>query len=115
MASRDDVCDTIRHCEERSDVAISITPYLCYKNRRVLPMSLIHSQTQHRIIKETSVSFLVSSANLGLNATEEELWELCLSALKNTNSLQTDLIEDNSLLLSLGFQSDLSQNQNPKL
>jgi (p)ppGpp synthase/HD superfamily hydrolase len=69
-------------------------------------------EKQLKIIEETVTGFLVSSASLSLYEAEEELWALCSVALKNANLLETDFSEDNSLLLFLGFQSDLSQKQN---
>jgi (p)ppGpp synthase/HD superfamily hydrolase len=68
-----------------------------------------------KIVEETLAHFIPLSIYLGVNKITEELERLCLTALISNNLLNLDLFEDNSLLLSLGFQNDLTQMQNLKL
>ncbi|WP_342278521.1 HD domain-containing protein [Candidatus Tisiphia endosymbiont of Myopa tessellatipennis] len=68
-----------------------------------------------KIVEETLPHFIPLSIYLGVNKITEELERLCLTALISNNLLNLDLFEDNSLLLSLGFQNDLTQMQNLKL
>ncbi|WP_367364457.1 HD domain-containing protein [Candidatus Tisiphia endosymbiont of Nedyus quadrimaculatus] len=68
-----------------------------------------------KIIEETLAYFIPLAIYLELNKIIEELERSCLTALISNNLLNLDLFEDNSLLLSLGFQNDLTQMQNLKL
>jgi len=67
-----------------------------------------------KVLEETFKVFLIATAYLNHTYLENELSKLCLEkTFINTSSLHpVGFFEDNSLLLSLGFQNDLNQMQN---
>jgi (p)ppGpp synthase/HD superfamily hydrolase len=79
---------------------------LCDRLHNMQTIGAMKPEKVKKIVKETAISFLVSSADLELYEMEEALVELCLDAISNLNLEQKDLFEDNSLLLSLGFRND---------
>jgi (p)ppGpp synthase/HD superfamily hydrolase len=79
---------------------------LCDRLHNMQTIGAMKLEKANKIIKETAISFLVSCADLDLYEMEEALLEECLSAINNFNLEKKGFFEDNSLLLSLGFQND---------
>jgi (p)ppGpp synthase/HD superfamily hydrolase len=98
--------ETLVGLYEKQNKEEIISIKLCDRLHNMQTLGSMAPNKIERIVKETAIAFLVSSAALELYEIEETLEALCLNAIKDLNLAQLDLFEDSSLLLSLGFQND---------